>query len=233
MLVSFYLSADAAEGHLDTGNRKVDAAAAGVLPVLHWWLLTIYTEIYRNKTFIPVNWYSFLTCTTSLKGKYQHVRKMKKGKLTPHPMDQLLKRMNKGTFADPRSVSWSVHPPAAGPQFLSERNEPHWPQHRPLPPQTWGRKSLLERFVNDICNTLQALRGCRRFLNLHLTVRVSPASWLGRSISRVEEVGSRPGLTPKNSSSCSHSSCRRARGTSWRTAGLQEGEKSGETVETA
>lgn len=167
MLVSFYLSADAAEGHLDTGNRKVDAAAAGVLPVLHWWLLTIYTEIYRNKTFIPVNWYSFLTCTTSFKGKYQHVRKMKKGKLTPQPMDQLLKRMNEGTFADPRSVSWSVHPPAAGPQFLSERNEPHWPQHRPLPPQTWGRKSLLERLiVNDICDTLQALRGCRRFLSL-------------------------------------------------------------------
>lgn len=53
-----------------------------------------------------------------------------------------------------------------------------------------------------------------------LTVRVS-LSWAACSITRVEDVGSRPELTPTNSSSSSHSSCRRARGSSWRTAALR------------
>lgn len=41
---------------------------------------------------------------------------------------------------DPRAASWSVRPPAAEPQSLSESTEPHWPQHHPLLSLTWSIK---------------------------------------------------------------------------------------------
>lgn len=39
-----YLSADAAEDRLIAGNREADAAAAGVQPVHHCWLRTVYVR---------------------------------------------------------------------------------------------------------------------------------------------------------------------------------------------
>lgn len=89
---------------------------------------------------------------------------------------------------------------------------------------TWDLKTAPETEKNRMnLRGNSESRGAARFADL--TARVSPASWSERRSSRVEEVGSGPEATANNSWSCSHSSCRRARGWSWGAGGLQEAER--------
>ena len=55
MIVLFlYLPTDAAQGRLNARDREVDAASAGVTPILHWWLRMVYTLL-KQALYFPAN----------------------------------------------------------------------------------------------------------------------------------------------------------------------------------